>query len=182
MPRYKVDINMLKEVQKTFYMPKPILTLTFFILLSGNSIAQQTAVYTNNLLEYNKALELYTNNQFLAAQSLFQKVKNTSQEVTIQGDCAYYMANCAVRLNQKDADQLMEQFVQDYPTSIKRNDAYINVANYYFANGQYPYARKWYDKVDEAGLSRGQEAEYNFNNGYAFYKSKRLNEAKKVFE
>lgn len=160
-------------------MPKSLALLAFMLCVTLTSFSQRTATYTNELANYNKAIELYHNNQFLAAQSLFTKVKSVTNDETIEGDCAYYIANCAVRLNQQDADQLMEEFVNEYPTNIKRNEAYINVANYYFDNGKYAYARKWYDKVDENNLSRAEQEKFNFNNGYAYFKSKRFNEAKK---
>jgi len=162
-------------------MLKNLVSLSFFLLFFGTNIAQQTAAFTNDLLEYNKAIELYNNNQFLAAQSLFSKVKSAATDSGVQGDCAYYIANCAVRLNQQNADLLMESFVEHYPMSIKRNDAFINVANYYFENGKYSYARKWYDKVDEGSLSREERERFNFNNGYAYFKNKRYDEAKKYF-
>jgi tetratricopeptide (TPR) repeat protein len=162
-------------------MSKSLALLALLLCVTLSTFAQRTAIYTNDLVDYNKAIELYNNNQFLAAQSLFTTVKESTSEVTIEGDCAYYIANCAVRLNQQDADQLMEEFVEEYPTSIKRNDAYINVANYYFENGKYSYARKWYDKVDEASLPRSERETYYFNNGYAFFKNKRYEEAKKYF-
>ena len=63
-----------------------------------------------------------------------------------------------VSFGQADADVLMERFVADYPTSLKRNQAYIEVAHYYFDNGKYAYARKWYDKVDESSLAKAQLA------------------------
>lgn len=162
-------------------MSKSLALLALLLCVTVSTFAQRTAIYTNTLVDYNKAIELYNNNQFLAAQSLFTTVKESTREVTVAGDCAYYIANCAVRLNQQDADQLMEEFVEEYPTSIKRNDAYINVANYYFENGKYSYARKWYDKVDEASLPRSEQDRYYFNNGYAYFKSKRYEEAKKYF-
>lgn len=162
-------------------MPKNLIYLSVFLFLFGNTTAQQTAAFTDGLLDYNKAIELYNNDQFLAAQSMFTRIKSASNDTGVQGDCAYYIANCAVRLNQQNADKLMESFVENYPTSIKRNDAFINVANYYFENGKYSYARKWYDKVDESSLSRGEREKYSFNNGYAYFKNKRYNEAKKYF-
>ena len=160
-------------------MHKNLISLSFFLLFITSISAQQTAAFTNDLLEYNKAVELYSIDQFLAAQSLFSKIESESSDVGVKGDCAYYVANCAVRLNQQNADKLMESFVVNYPTSIKRNDAYINVANYYFDNGKYSYARKWYDKVDEGSLGRIERERFNFNNGYAYFKNKRYNEAKK---
>ncbi|OAB81796.1 tetratricopeptide repeat protein [Cochleicola gelatinilyticus] len=162
-------------------MLRNLIIASLFLLISFPAFSQQSATYTNDLVEYNKALQLYKNDQFLAAQSLFTSVKAELNDDTLEGDCAYYIANCAVRLNQQNADQLMEDFVTNYPTNIKRNAAFIDVANYYFENGKYSYARKWYDKVDEQSLPRSERDRFNFNNGYAYFKNKRFNEAKKYF-
>ncbi len=162
-------------------MIKDFLVFTLFLSLSFQAFPQQTAAYTNDLAEFNKALELYNNGQYLAAQSLFAKIEETNADETVKSDCAYYVANAAVRLNQQNADQLMEEFVEKYPTSIKRNSAYIDVANYYFENGKYSYAQKWYDKVDESSLGRSERDRFNFNNGYAYFKAKRFDEAKNYF-
>ncbi|UZO80894.1 tetratricopeptide repeat protein [Aquimarina sp. ERC-38] len=148
----------------------------FFFILSN---AQQSAVYTNKLVHFNQALDLYNNKQFLAAQNLFDDVKDNVEDENIEAECTYYIANCAVWLNQKGADELMENFVQEYPTSIKRNAAYLDVANYYFDNGKYAFARKWYERVDTSTMSRKQKETFNFNNGYAYFKIQRFNEAQK---
>ncbi|WP_310990974.1 tetratricopeptide repeat protein [Aequorivita marina] len=162
-------------------MIKNFLVFSIFASLSFSSFSQQTAAFTNPLAEYNQALELYNNQQYLAAQSLFDKVKNNSNDETVQSDCAYYIANAAVRLNQQNADQLMEDFVTNYPTSTKRNSAYLDVANYYFENGKYAHSKNWYDKVDQSSLSRNEQEKFNFNNGYVYFKAKRYNEAKQYF-
>ncbi|MBJ6369303.1 tetratricopeptide repeat protein [Snuella sedimenti] len=141
--------------------------------------AQQSAAYTNNLVDYQKALTLYNNQQYLAAQGLFSNVQRTTKEAVLQSDCAYYIANCAVRLNQQNADRLVEDFVKDYPTSTKRNTAFVDVADYYFVNGKYAHARKWYDKVDEASLARNEKEKFNFNNGYSAFSAKQYKDAKK---
>jgi hypothetical protein len=56
-------------------------------------------------------------------------------------------ANCAIRTNQSNADELMEQFVSEYPTSVKQNQAYIEVAHFHFSQGIIQ-ALQWFDKVD----------------------------------
>ena len=144
-------------------------------------MSQQTAIYTNDFADYNRAMVLFENNQYKAAQTLFQKVEQEVSSLELKADCAYYVAICAVRLNQSNADALMEDFVNEHPTSTKRNSAYINVANYYFNNGDYNRARQWYEKVDTAGLSRAEQQEFNFNNGYAYFKAGRKEEAKTYF-
>lgn len=158
---------------------KSFLSILMIIAASFIGFSQQSAVYTNDFADYNKALDLYNNHQYKAAQTLFKEVKSNAKTTSLESDCAYYVANCAVRLNQSNADELMEDFVQNYPSSTKRNSAYINVANYYFENGQYNYSRKWFDEVDESSLSKSELQEFYFNNGYAYFKAGRKGEAKK---
>jgi tetratricopeptide (TPR) repeat protein len=156
-----------------------ILILLATIGFSFQVFAQQSATYTSELVEYQKALSLYNSKQYLAAQSVFDKVQDDANDDVLRSDCAYYIANCAVRLNQQNADDLIQNFVEEYPTSTKRNTAFIDVADYYFENSRYAYARKWYDKVDEEALGRNEREKFNFNYGYCFYATKNNQGAKK---
>ena len=153
--------------------------ITVFLTFSLCGMAQKSAVYTNDLQDYQKALTLYNNKQYTAAQSLFDDIKYNTSDATIKSDCSYYIANCAVRLNQNNADDLITEFVEDYPTSTKRNTAFLDVADYYFENSKYPYARKWYEKVDEVNIARAEKEKFNFNYGYSLYATKSEKQATK---
>jgi TolA-binding protein len=157
---------------------KNIVYLLVAIGFSYQVIGQQSAAYTNDLVDYQKALSLYNNQQYQASQTLFSQVKKTAKEEVLLSDCDYYIANCAVRLNQQNADKLIGDFVDNYPTSTKRNTAFVDVADYYFTNGKYSYARKWYDKVDESALGRSELNKFYFNNGYSAFSTKQYKEAK----
>lgn len=150
-----------------------------FLFSTSFFYSQQTAVFTNDLAAYQDAVALYNNQQYLAAQTQFTKIKNTTKNESIEADCSYYIANAAIRLNQQSADALMEKFVEEYPTSTKRNSAFLEVGNYYFESGRYPQARKWFDKVEERNLSGPEKEKFYFYNGYAFFQTKRPSEAKK---
>ena len=150
-----------------------------FLAFSLLGIAQKSAVYTSDLKDYQKALTLYNNKQYKAAQSLFDDIKYNTEDATIKSDCAYYIANCAVRLNQNNADDLISEFVEDYPTSTKRNTAFLDVADYYFENSKYAYARKWYQKVEEQSIARSERDRFNFNYGYSLYTTKSEKQATK---
>ena len=156
-----------------------ILILFIAFSMNLNVFSQESAIYTNHLADYQKALTLYDNQQYAAAQSLFTQIQKTAETEVLQSDCAFYIANCAVRLNQRNADQLMENFVNDYPTSTKRNTAYVDVAEYYFNNGKFAYAKKWYDKVDESSLAQNEREKFNFNNGYVAFSTKNFKDARK---
>ncbi len=159
---------------------KAPLFVVFFLAISS-LFAQQSAIYTNSLVKFNRALELYNNQQYLAAQTLFDDVKDETNDEKIESDCAYYIANAAVRLGQPGADDLMQNFVERYPTSTKRNSAFVDVADYYFQTGKYSRARQWYDRVDEKAMSRAERERFYFNNGYAYFSSKQFEEAQTYF-
>ncbi|NNK82970.1 MAG: tetratricopeptide repeat protein, partial [Flavobacteriaceae bacterium] len=158
---------------------KKLSILIIVFVISINAFAQKSAAYTSNLVDYQKALSLYNSKQFLAAQALFNQIENSASDEVIKSDCAYYIANCAVRLNQQNADDLIQKFVEDYPTSTKRNTAFIDVGDYYFENSKYAYSRKWYDKVDETALATSEREKFNFNYGYSQYATKNYRGAKK---
>ena len=151
--------------------------LPFFLGMIFLGTSQETKIYTHNDKEYQDALALYNNEQYQAAQAIFGKVKNTTNNLETRANSAYFEANAAVRLNQLGADNLMEDFVEKYPTSTKRNSAFADVAEYYFETGKYPYALKWYNKVDQKALSRGEMDKFNFNYGYSLFASKKTKEA-----
>lgn len=141
--------------------------------------AQESRIFTHDQKRYQDALALYNNKQYQAAQTLFLQVSQDASDEETKANSAYYVANAAVRLNQVGADQLMEDFVEEYPTSTKRNSAFLDVADYYFANGKYPYALKWYRRVDQTAMSRTEKERFNFNMGYALFTSRKPKEAER---
>ncbi len=156
--------------------------ITLFIFTFYIGFGQQSKIYTNDLVVYNHASELYLNKDYNAAQILFKRIKNSfNDDSELKARCYYYEAFCAIRLGQKDGDELMKSFFERYPTSTKRNNAYLEVSDYYFKNGKYAYALKWYAKVDNSNLSSYNKEEFIFNKAYSFYAVGSYTNAKKYF-
>ena len=156
------------------------LSMLYFLLpLAGiTSVSgQQSEIYTHKLSEYDNAILLYKDKQYQAAQILFERVKQENNDQEVQSDCAYYIANCAIHLNQANAEELMESFVADYPTSTKQNQAYAEVAQYYFEQGKFPQALEYFDKVDESALTYAEMEKFNFQKGYAYFSANKKKEA-----
>lgn len=161
-----------------------IFSWLFFLLIFVKSFtvsAQKSTIYTHDLADFNKAVSLFNDMQYAPAQIIFEKVKLETTDEELKSDCAYYDANCAIRLNRANADVLMEKFVSDYPTSAKSNQAFIEVAHYYFEQRNYPRALHWFEKVDESQLSNRDRDKFNFQKGYAFFSSKNKKEATTYF-
>ncbi|MGB0896771.1 MAG: tetratricopeptide repeat protein [Flavobacteriaceae bacterium] len=153
-----------------------------FIFLIGHSLtAQQSKIYTHTDAAYHKALSLYNAQQYIASQVLFQQIQNEENDEHIKGECAYYIANCAVRLNLQNADALVENFVENYPTSTKHNQAFNDVGDYYFRNSKYAYALKWYSKVDESDLGKQQQEDFYFRKAYVLFHTNQKKQSKRYF-
>ena len=163
-------LNTMKKISFLFGVALFVLATTY---------AQETRIYNHDNEAFQQALLLYNNQQYQSAQTLFEQVGAQTTDQETKANAAYYVANAAIRLGQRGSDTLMEDFVHDYPTSTKRNSAFLDVGNYYFETGKYPYAIKWYKKVDQSSMSRADAEQFNFNNGYAYYQSNRPNEAER---
>ncbi|MBL4746933.1 MAG: tetratricopeptide repeat protein [Flavobacteriaceae bacterium] len=160
------------------------LVITLMITcLTTTTYSQATIINTNKLQSYNHALELFQNRAFVAAQHEFKTLENTFEPSSeMKANCAYYIANCAIQLGDRNADELMQNFVDKYPNSTKRNDAFMEVANHYFKNGKYSYALKWFERVSSGNLSGTSLESYNFKYGYALFARKDYKNAKPYFE
>lgn len=150
-------------------------------LALSSAVAQKSAVYTNDLQEYDRAIALYKESQYQSAQIIFDKIVSENRYGDLNADCAYYSANCAIRLNQANADEQMENFVKNYPTSAKQNQAYVEVAHYYFEQGKFPQALEWFDKSDENSLSYEELEKFNFQKGYCYFSAGKKKEAAPYF-
>ena len=157
--------------------------LTIFLIISTTLSAQKTAVYTDSNKDYMHALGLYNNRDFAASKQLFSDLKDQYEKGSEKrADCAYYEAFSAIQLGDPDGEEKMRDFVDRYPTSTKHNIAFLEVGDYYFKNANYPYALKWYNKVETRNLSIGAEEDYNFKYGYSLFAVRSFSRAKEYFQ
>lgn len=157
------------------------LCLFFLFIHIMPLFSQQSTIYTYPLKDFDKALSLYEDQQYAAAQIIFKQVKATATTNGLESDCAYYIANCAIRTDQANAEELINKFVEEYPASRKQNQAYIDVAYYYFDHREYKESLYWFEKVDESVLKDSGRDKYNFQKGYAYFDAKKSKEAQKYF-
>jgi tetratricopeptide (TPR) repeat protein len=71
----------------------------------------------------------------------------------------------------------MESFIENHPTSTKRNLAYFEVAQYYFAEANYLQSLKWYENIYEPELAVSDMEKANFQRGYANFSIKKNKDA-----
>lgn len=167
----KIDQSMLKFI-----------TSLLFVFCLSLVQAQQSETYISPIASYQQALSLYENEQYQAAQILFKKLQHQDIDNQLQVNSQYYYALSAIKRNQAGSDELMETFVRENPTSTKRNNAFISVADYYFRSGNYNKAGKWYKRVEKGNLSRDELMDFYFKYAYASFKTNNKKVAQKYFK
>ncbi|MCI2229856.1 tetratricopeptide repeat protein [Polaribacter sp. MSW13] len=165
-----------------FVYNRKLFLFIFSFFISTLVFCQQSIIDASILTDFNNALSLFNNKSYAAAQKTFVKVKeNAIPNSNLKADASYYDAMCAVKLNQTEADKKVLNFVEENPTSNKKNKAFFNVGNYYFANKKAAYSLKWFQKVNADQLSKENRKELNFKMGYCFLTTKNLTLAKERF-
>mgnify|MGYP006147089085 FL=1 len=113
---------------------KHLLSVFFFLTIFA-AFSQQSIVDANVITNFNNALKLYNSKAYTAAQKTFEKVyKKAEKNSALKADASYYNAMCAIKLNQTNADKKVLAFVEENPTSNKKNKVFFIVGNHYFAN------------------------------------------------
>ena len=157
---------------------KSIFFSILIFCLSFSLYAQKTEAYNRPNKDYLMALSLFELGSYASAQSLFDNLQLQSKNPHIVSDAAYYFTVCAIRLNQQQAEQYCERFLERYPTSPRKNTIYLDAGDYYFANAKYAYARKWYQSVSINQVPATKKDRFYFNYGYVNYATKNFKQAK----
>ncbi len=154
----------------------------FIFLITTFAVAQKSEIYTDEMAPYNHAVQLYQNKDYYAAQILFKNLKNTFDDSSeLKARCYYYEAFCSIKTGYDDGEALMKAFVDRFPTSTKRNHAFLEVGDYYFNNANYPYALKWYSRVNEKNLYTEQKEDFQFRFAYGLFATRNYEKSKSYF-
>ena len=164
-------------------MLKRITFLVFIIVSSFGSLnAQKTEIYNNSQQHYNKASTLYRNELFAAAQLEFEDIKKSDDSSeSLKTTSEYYASLCSIKLGEKNGDNRMRNFVENNPTSVYKNQAIIDISNYYYNNGKYSSAEKWLEKVDPYELDSKSREDFIFRKAYVAYYTRKYDKAKVGF-
>lgn len=132
---------------------------------------------------FRQAMDLFQKEKYASAQNLFDKLTNNlkSEDEYTASEACYYGAVCAEKLNNKDADFRLTEFLRLYPQNKHCNMANFYLGNYHYAASDYAKALKYYSKVPSREVEYGHRSEFNFKVGYCYFNDEDYSEAKKYF-
>ena len=156
-----------------------------FLLLFGLQYAGIHSLSAQQGWEYTpvtSAEYFFASNAFGPAAQYYQVQDYYPNLQKGQNAAEFYSIAAALRLNTSGAEKMLTAFMIDHPTSYLTETAFFDAANFYFDQGKYAYALKWYNKISEKEVAKVHRPAYNFNKAYTFFASKRYKNAKPLFE
>ena len=92
--------------------------------------------------------------------------------------CHYYLVLSRVKLNKKNTDKLVQEFLNAHPSKIRKNQLYLEVGNHYYDSKEPTKALQWFLQVSVEFMSPQQREAYRFKMGYAYFIDKNYPKAK----
>lgn len=134
--------------------------------------AQKTVIYETLNKTYNDALQLFYQENYGAATTLFQQVKKEIKDPTnvFYEDAEYYTTISAIYLGNKDAFNYVKDFSNNYPESAWLPSMQFELGKLYFEKRKYKDALQSFNKSRPGQLGREQRSEYYYKRGYSLLK------------
>ncbi len=159
-----------------------LIFLTFLALCQQKLKAQQTAIYTDEIKYYNRALELFDKEKYAAAQKHFTWFAQITSNKLQQMDAQYYAAVCAMELFNADAESLLNGIIVKYPETSRSKLAVFQIGKLHYRNKNNKLAVQFLDKVQVKYLSGNDLKEFYFIYGYTLFRVERFEDAKLAFK
>ncbi|MDJ1496998.1 tetratricopeptide repeat protein [Cytophagaceae bacterium DM2B3-1] len=159
-----------------------IYSVLAFLLISFTSFAQTTQTFSADDYTYRTALELFDREKYATAQKAFQDYIDLNKGDLLTVEAKYYVAICALYLENDDAEPTIERFIAEYPNHPKAALAYYEMGNYYFNQKNTDKAIAYFEKVDISSLSKEQQVEAKFKLAYLYFSKQDFLKAGNLFD
>lgn len=159
-----------------------IVVALFLMLCQQRAKAQQTAIHTDEIAQYNRGLELFDKEKYAEAQVQFEAYASICKQKFNQINAQYYAAVCALELFNGDAEHRLLQLITLYPENTKAKLAQFQLGKLHYRNKNNKQAVLALDNVQQHYLSGAELKEFYFIYGYSLFKVERYDDAKTAFK
>ena len=152
------------------------------LLFTNITFAQETEYYTDVEDQIRMAKELFEQGKYSSAYRQFEEVQATvGPRSDIYSEAEYYKAYSSLKAGQSKGDQMMNDFINNYPESPYCNQARFNLGGYQFDKNRYRQAIVTLNSVDRSGLGEKEKVLLHYQLGYSYMEEKDLDKAATEF-
>lgn len=153
------------------------------IITCYSTFGQRSEQYASEYAGFYRAEELFEKEQYSAARKEFSDFIDTFDDTEDPQyiKARFYEGLSALLLYNNDGVKLLQEFINEYPESIYKNEIYFRVGQYYYQRKKYLDALQWFEKTDKSTIDEDQIAEYYFKLGYSNFQLGNYSEARNAF-
>jgi TolA-binding protein len=151
-------------------------------LVATISVAQEQLSQQRAERLFAKGRELVEHNNYGAARQVFSEYLEAAHPSdSRRSEAQYYMAYSALSLGHEDGERLINDFIENNPSSPRASTAYYDVALFFYDQKSYTKAARYFRQVDFPALTAEQQNKGRFAWGYSLFSEKKLKEALEQF-
>ena len=153
----------------------PVVCFLFLLFMTAQVVGQQTDYYTNTRQDFNRATVLFNQKAYGDAALIFRKFVDGNRAVSedIKEKSTLFLAICAAKEKQKEAEYLLLRFLKEYPESSRIQVAQYYLGSYYFSHRRYQLALKRLSQVSPGRLSHQEQDALYYKMGYCYLMKKK---------
>ncbi|MDR0830848.1 MAG: tetratricopeptide repeat protein [Prevotellaceae bacterium] len=137
----------------------------FFVLCSV--FAQETQIRSNENHDFVDGKTLFFQQKYGAAKIAFEQfLLSANQNLGIYAEAKYYVASCAYELKEPDADDILKEFLGNYPYFPMNYRVNFMLGRIYFEYGNSKTALSYYNKLEASDLSEKEQEIFYFTKGF----------------
>ncbi len=157
-----------------------------FLILSIESIqSQETFINANPDKDFFTGKDLFVQQKYAASLISFEEFLNDREylgEADMIQEAEYYIACVTYELRKDNAQEKLQSYLEKYPYTQFEDRVYMMLGNLSFDVKRYNLAIKQYEKIKKKRLSKKEQIEVTFREGYANIETVRYAKAKKLFK
>lgn len=180
------NIQTVKEFRNkvsNYKLMRNLLTIVTISLVTLGSLKAQSTLHQNSDNKYYRfGLELLDKEKYSAAREQFERYLQVGTDEIKKADAEYYVALCALNLNNADGPQLISEFVKKRPSHPKASKAYYNLGINAFKSADYQTANKYLKLANLNALNGEERAETYFKIAYSAFSLNRKEESIEYFD
>jgi len=170
-------------------MMKKVLIFFFLFTLLAQASRAQLAPYQAYLPIYQEAVELFELEKYGAARKKldafleFEEDLRAQEENDLHANARYLQAVSAYKLARKDAVQLLDKFIREFPENTKAPLARYYLGKYFFEQREYGEAiDPFQSAVQSSNLNKEVFDEVVYLLGYAYFQVENYSQALRYFD